>query len=450
MGLALAIGLIYRVQMLSEALWYDEVVTLWFSGEPLKTMLAAAAGDVHPPLWYVVTYVSVRWFGDNALAVRLPALLLALASFPLAWSVFDWLWLNRPIRLLALSLMALSPFLAYYSAEARMYSLLLFLVLLATMAALRGNWSLLGLAVGLGLITHYLFVIYLPVIIYLYTRHDEANLYHAAIPAGLVALPWLPIAWAQFAAVKADYWILPLTPGRTVYTLHQVLVGSWLDESAILPVGLVALGLLTIGSLAAWKHHHHVLLALAWSPFVVVLALSWVIRPVLIPRVLIGSAPFLLAIIAMGAYWLYTELTGRWTWLLAVVPLLALVAMPFPIRPDYPAIYRQINIRPGETCYHLLPGGVIMGRTYMPQCEHVRALAWPTRPNGLSQQTVTALGLNPRPTVAGGDWLFFDYGPYTRQAELNRLNQILKNYPGSEQTILMERPAYTSIVWRLE
>jgi hypothetical protein len=68
----------------------------------------------------------------------------------------------------------------------------------------------------------------------------------------------------------------------------------------------------------------------------------------------------------------------------------------------------------------------------------------------LSQQTVTALGLNPRPTVAGGDWLFFDYGPYTRQAELNRLNQILKNYPGSEQTILMERPAYTSIVWRLE
>ena len=74
----LALGLINNL------FWYDEVFTLAVAGLPLGRMFMALAGDVHPPLFYLIEWFNIRLFGPGAL--RLPAFLFGLGA---------WRWPGR-------------------------------------------------------------------------------------------------------------------------------------------------------------------------------------------------------------------------------------------------------------------------------------------------------------------------------------------------------------------
>ncbi|MEC8252054.1 MAG: glycosyltransferase family 39 protein [Planctomycetota bacterium] len=92
--------------------------------------LATLYVDIHPPLFVSFMHFWNGWFGDEALTMRLPALLSGLLCIPLTW------WTGRRLvgdraALLACLLLALSPVHVWYCAEARLYAPMIACTLLA-------------------------------------------------------------------------------------------------------------------------------------------------------------------------------------------------------------------------------------------------------------------------------------------------------------------------------
>ena len=107
-------------------------------------MLRGTARDVHPPLYHVILYVTIRLFGDSAIALRLPSALMGIANIYLIYRLGTVFW-DRLTGVFGAALLAFAAFHIWYSQEARMYALL---SLLATACALttvlllqRPSWS---------------------------------------------------------------------------------------------------------------------------------------------------------------------------------------------------------------------------------------------------------------------------------------------------------------------
>ncbi len=120
----------------------------------------------HPPVYYLSLYAWRTVVGRSEFALRFFSVFWGTLVLPLFYLLIRRLANERLARLTAL-LAAISPFLVAYSQEARMYTLLPCLALGALLAyrnALRraskpGWWLVYALLVGVGVATHYYFVL---------------------------------------------------------------------------------------------------------------------------------------------------------------------------------------------------------------------------------------------------------------------------------------------------
>src|SRR6476620_7118110 len=90
LGLAalFAIGMGLRLINLTEpSMWHDEIWSVYISKLPLGESFAVMqAGDLQPPLFYLLLRPVILVFGENIFFLRfLPLLLGMLALFPLYW-----------------------------------------------------------------------------------------------------------------------------------------------------------------------------------------------------------------------------------------------------------------------------------------------------------------------------------------------------------------------------
>ena len=112
-------------------LWLDEGIAIGISSHPLTEIPGLLRQDGSPPLYYFLLHMWMSLFGSSEIATHLLSLVFGLAVVVSAlwagWSLFG----RRTGWILAL-LASLSPFLAYYVNETRMYSLVALLGLLAT------------------------------------------------------------------------------------------------------------------------------------------------------------------------------------------------------------------------------------------------------------------------------------------------------------------------------
>ncbi|MBK9178053.1 MAG: glycosyltransferase family 39 protein [Acidimicrobiales bacterium] len=109
-------------------LWLDEALTVNIADLPLSEIPEALRHDGHPPLYYVLLHGWARVFGTGDLAVRSLSGLLGVGSLVLAWFAGRRL-AGRAGSIVAVLLLASSPFAVRYAAEARMYALVMVLVL---------------------------------------------------------------------------------------------------------------------------------------------------------------------------------------------------------------------------------------------------------------------------------------------------------------------------------
>ena len=132
---------VYRLD--SQSLWYDEAVTAQVASQGIGELTRWTADDIQPPLYYYVAAGWLRLAGRGEWALRFPSAFFGTLTVPLMWAVALRLFgrgrSGRVAALAAALLTALSPLYVYYAQEARMYTLLTFLGLLAGYALLRAT-----------------------------------------------------------------------------------------------------------------------------------------------------------------------------------------------------------------------------------------------------------------------------------------------------------------------
>lgn len=230
--LTLLLAFALRVHDLgSQSLWYDEAVTAQVAQQGLAEMARWTADDIQPPLYYAITAGWVQFAGVSEWALRFPSAFFGVLMVALAWALGRRLFGPVAGGLAAL-LAALHPLWIYYSQEARMYTLLTALGMLAGYALLRvlaaGHspigypksrldwWIALVVAAVALLYTHYFALFLLAAfasyfLLSLLARRDldRRRLLAEGAAAGLLVivayLPWLPNALRRFGE-DASYW----------------------------------------------------------------------------------------------------------------------------------------------------------------------------------------------------------------------------------------------------
>ncbi len=202
------IGAAVRVIVAHQSIFADELSTYWISathglGEVMRLLYSTGRihhAEITPPLSFVTSWLTTR-AGTSPELLRLPALLAGTATIPLVYAV-GARTVGRRAALVATALTALSPFMIYYSAEARAYGLLMFFVLAATLSMLlavdtgrRRYWVLYAVCSAAAFYTHYTCVFVLGAQL-LWLLWTEPRLRRTALlanlGAALLVVPWIP------------------------------------------------------------------------------------------------------------------------------------------------------------------------------------------------------------------------------------------------------------------
>ncbi len=384
--LIVAAGLrFYRLD--AQSFWNDEGNSARIAERSLPLITEAAAGDIHPPLYY---YLLSGWrglFGASEFALRslsaVLGVLLVWLTYLIARQVF-----NHGVGVLAALIAAINPFQIYYSQEARMYALLAVIGAAATWVLLRllVDWStgqlvqqrarqrftlsarqLVSLSLVIlyaaGLYTHYAFpfVIVTHFVIVLtwivVTRRSLRSLLPwigIAAAAGVLFVPWLPIAIRQITTWPSSRGALD-TGAMLLDTARLYVLGPTFPTSDAL-AAIVISGFFLLVSL--WNPHgfderraedaalfpHSVRIGAIGLWWLIPIALIFgfgLFKESYLKFLLIGSAAFCILLargistalgIARGALNMPRELAGQplaaWSWTLVVVFLAALIAVP--------------------------------------------------------------------------------------------------------------------------
>ena len=214
-----------RLEGLRVSLWLDEGISIGIASHPLVDIPALLAQDGSPPLYYLLLHGWMNAFGDSEVAVRSLSLLFALAMVPVAFLAGRSLF-GRRAGWIAAVLAATSPYLSYWGREARMYTLLALVSLVAVTSFLhvfafrRRTWlPVFAVSLALVLYTHN-WGLHLAAAAVLaaaacwWARSDRRRVAtDAAIgfgTAGVLYAPWLPTLLTQLRETGAPWSPTPI------------------------------------------------------------------------------------------------------------------------------------------------------------------------------------------------------------------------------------------------
>ncbi len=299
-----AVGALLRFAMLgSQSYWVDEAQAANELHMSLGTMLSAiGSSEPNPPLFFVVGWLWAKAFGTSEAGLRSLSAVVGTAVIPLAYLCGREL-VSRRAGLVAAALVALSPFMIWYSQEAREYMLLTAFCaasLLFFIRCLNGRpgrnlewWTVCS---ALALLTHY-FAIFIvaPEAAWLIWRRRSRSLGLAVLALAAVQAALLP-HFLNHASHPRD-WIGAFPLGMRIKqvpvafglgSLYQSsLVNYGLIGAAVLAAALIVL--IVVGADRAELRGAGVAAALAAFVLLVPLALAAAGRDYYIARALIPA-----------------------------------------------------------------------------------------------------------------------------------------------------------------
>lgn len=217
------------VTALNNSIRADEVLTFEIIGKSYLNTIQQTAGDVHPPLYYLI----IKPFIDLAQTLNLnviifgkilsilPIIILLIIIYTKVKKQYDWL--TAGIFALAVTSM---PMMMLYSTEIRMYSLALFFVTLTYIYVKdlfdnpnKNNWIKVIIFGQLAAYTHYFAalavgVIYVSILFYFYKEKNKIQLkqWLIVVLINIICyMPWLIVLINQLLKVNSGYWIEPIT-----------------------------------------------------------------------------------------------------------------------------------------------------------------------------------------------------------------------------------------------
>jgi mannosyltransferase len=231
----------------AQSMWWDEAFSVTISSMDLQSLLAEVLADrVHPPLYYLVLRVWLT-LGQGEFVVRALSTFLGILGVASMFRMADLVGDRRLAAVSAFAL-AISPMHIWYSQEARMYSLVVFLTVLANYFFARllrsgGRRTWLGYAITtlLAVHTHYLtlFVILAQMTYLTVTRQRHRSLLRnwllCMLVVGLLSSPWFGAIFLTGGFYQASIsWIRPATPQDLFWTIYDFGLGSSSDPSNLL------------------------------------------------------------------------------------------------------------------------------------------------------------------------------------------------------------------------
>lgn len=229
----------------TQSYWLDEATTVHLMHLPFGTMLhQVRVSETTPPLYFVVAWLWAKLFGTSELGLRSLSALLGVGLIPLTYYCGRQL-ISRWAGLLAALLAAVSPFLIWYSQEARSYmmfavfsglSFLFFLRALDSRAKRDIVWW--ALSSGLAMSTHF-FAGFLvaPEGIWLLLRLRTRAMLVADVAVAAVQIAWLPLALSDTNHPLS--WINAFPLGVRIKQVPVDLALSSLYQSSLVTRGLV-------------------------------------------------------------------------------------------------------------------------------------------------------------------------------------------------------------------
>ena len=315
-----------------QSILLDEAQSLWVATKSVQQILALDSQDVLVPLYELLLHFWMQIFGSSILSARALSFLFFLATLPVLYMLAKESS-NKRVAWIAVTLFSLSPFIMWYSSEARMYSLFVLVITWNHLFFVRfltssGRSSKVGYIVTtiLGLYTHYFFVFLLATqFFYLAWRafvkpdyelgaknilHKPSNL---SLKLLLLYIGFMIIALAAFAP-----WLLyfirsgaaantqPLIPAPTSFNVIQAFVNFLFgSQSATLQGILIALWplfVLTFFFIFTKREErtgeNSIYFAFATFLPVVLIFLTSYIKPIFLTRYLILVTPTLFVLIA--------------------------------------------------------------------------------------------------------------------------------------------------------
>jgi uncharacterized membrane protein len=286
-GLVVLVGVVLRFVARSE-LWLDEALTVNIAKLPLGDLRDALRHDGAPPLYYALLHGWMKVFGSGNEAVRALSGLFSVATLPLAW--FAGRRLGRPgppgpvredtpqtrlVAALAVLVFVASPYMIRFATEARMYSLVMFLVTAGYLALRRAierpslaRLAVVALIAALMLYTHY-WTIYLLVVVGIGVvwsafrassperRRAARRVLGALVVGALAFVPWLDTFRYQTAHTGTP-WGPPQLPWFALrQAIDQYAGGDNIShgEANVMVVALSVLALLAVFGRSAGTRH---------------------------------------------------------------------------------------------------------------------------------------------------------------------------------------------------
>lgn len=130
---------LYKID--AQSLWYDEGNSARIAERSLQLIVEGAAGDIHPPLYYILLKYWRAVFGEGEAALRALSALAGVLTVGFAYLIGRDMF-SRRVGLIAAFLYAVMPFAVYYGQEARMYALLALCAAASTWALFRALSSI--------------------------------------------------------------------------------------------------------------------------------------------------------------------------------------------------------------------------------------------------------------------------------------------------------------------
>lgn len=308
-------------------LWYDDAFSVFLAERGPAAIAVGTAADTMPPGYYLLLGAWMRVVGQSPLAMRMLSVALSLLVLALVYVIAKG-GFGRGAGEWSAFLVALMPFQIYHAQELRMYTLLALGALMYVYgvmllqerirrqgddvsakarggtvfgyAALRA-FVFIVLGTTVALYAHNLaFVTLLAANVYFLFRRawrTQAVLILAQAVGGILFVPWVVYVPAQVEKIQHAFWTGRPGALEVVQWLMTFTTYLPLPPALIAPALLVAVLVLM---LAVWQWVRiarrtdipalGLLVAIAVVPPVLLFGLSYVIRPVFVPRGAMASA----------------------------------------------------------------------------------------------------------------------------------------------------------------
>lgn len=333
MGIGLLSLTISLLTLSTQSIRLDEAQSIWVSTKSLGTILKLTSEDVHVPLYGTLLHFWMQFFGTSIEAARTLSLIFFTATIiPLYFMIKEAA--GRKLALISITMFSLSPFIAWYSNEARMYTLFTFATSLVHLYFLRflrsdGKAARGGLisSMVLGMYTHYFFLFMLAsqgiyLLIYSYSKwsklekpavgfirsllsRDSIIVSYALslLTAGLFFAPWIIYVISGGSASNTQPLIAPPTSYNIFQTFVNFIFGFQTLSIQSDLVSLWPLSVLILFFIFTKKKHIPVknlsyFAMVTFFPIILVFGLSY-LKPIFLSRYLILVTPTLFFMIAL-------------------------------------------------------------------------------------------------------------------------------------------------------